>query len=197
VSQAGEVLDPDGIAISTAGSDQQYPAVSFDGTNSLVVWTDVRSGTHIFGAGVTPAGVVFDSGPVIRQEGFQCYPSLARGAGSQMFLVYQGWVGTVGGKTYNTTRIWGKLGPSVGIEEGEQLASNGSRPAATVVRGVLFLNGDCPRTGTVPKAALLDISGRKVMAVTPGANDVSHLSPGVYFVSEAQARAVRKVIVQR
>jgi hypothetical protein len=76
---------------------------------------------------------------------------------------------------------------------------------ATVVRGVLFLNGDYPRMGTVPKAALLDISGRKVMALTPGANDVRHLAPGVYFVrSEPSAASrqpsavtVRKVILTR
>ena len=29
---------------------------------------------------------------------------------------------------------------------------------------------------------LLDVSGRRVLALSPGPNDVSHLSPGVYFV---------------
>jgi hypothetical protein len=67
-----------------------------------------------------------------------------------------------------------------------------------MVRGVLFL-GDCPRTGTVPKAALLDISGRKVLDLMPGPNDVRALSPGVYFVREAQAQAqaIRKIVVTR
>jgi len=57
--------------------------------------------------------------------------------------------------------------------------------------------GDCPRTGTVPKAALLDISGRKVLDLHPGANSVRALAPGVYFVREAQAQAIHKVVVAR
>jgi hypothetical protein len=55
--------------------------------------------------------------------------------------------------------------------------------ATTIVRGVLFLEGDCPRTGTVPKTVLLDISGRKVLDLKPGPNDASRLAVGVYFVS--------------
>jgi hypothetical protein len=63
----------------------------------------------------------------------------------------------------------------------------------TIIRGVLFLNGDCPRTGTVPKAALLDALGRKVIELRPGANDVRRLSPGVYFAREVSG--VRRIVV--
>ena len=45
VSQAGAVLDPAGIAISTAADGQLAPSVAFDGTNYLVAWQDIRSGT--------------------------------------------------------------------------------------------------------------------------------------------------------
>ena len=68
---------------------------------------------------------------------------------------------------------------------------------------MLFLDGDCPRAGTVPKAALLDISGRKVLYLKPGANDVSVLGPGVYFLrrntddGEVDTRPVTKVAVTR
>jgi hypothetical protein len=51
-----------------------------------------------------------------------------------------------------------------------------------------------------PPAALHDIAGRRVLDLLPGANDVSRLSPGVYFVAasgERSAVGVRKVIVQR
>ena len=46
---------------------------------------------------------------------------------------------------------------------------------------------------------LLDISGRKLIDLHPGANDVTALSAGVYFVRdlEAGAGAVRKVVVTR
>jgi len=33
----------------------------------------------------------------------------------------------------------------------------------------------------VPRLSLLDIAGRNVLELQPGANDVSRLSPGVYF----------------
>ncbi len=57
VSPAGGILDPDGIAISTAVN----PAVASDGTNFLVVWEDGRSGWRgIHGARVTPGGLVQD-----------------------------------------------------------------------------------------------------------------------------------------
>ena len=46
---------------------------------------------------------------------------------------------------------------------------------------------------------LLDASGRKVLDLSEGPNDVSRLTPGVYFVREAQAQAqaqaVRKVVL--
>jgi hypothetical protein len=45
----------------------------------------------------------------------------------------------------------------------------------------------------------MDASGRKVLDLRAGANDVRALAPGVYFVREAQApaqaQAVRKVIL--
>jgi hypothetical protein len=49
---------------------------------------------------------------------------------------------------------------------------------------------------------LLDISGRQVLDLKPGANDVRALAPGVYFVRELSAaspkpQAVRKVVVTR
>jgi len=73
-------------------------------------------------------------------------------------------------------------------------------PAATVVRRVLLFE-PASGVGRVSKGALLDISGRKVMDLVPGANDVRALTPGVYFVREAQAQAqaqaVHKVVLTR
>jgi hypothetical protein len=70
----------------------------------------------------------------------------------------------------------------------------------TVVRGVLSL----PLASGVERLAscvLLDATGRKVLQLKPGANDVRALAPGVYFVKEAQAQAqeksVRKVIITK
>jgi YVTN family beta-propeller protein len=64
---------------------------------------------------------------------------------------------------------------------------------ATVVRRVLFLpTSDIERPVS---SILLDITGRKVLDLWPGANDVSAIAPGVYFVRE-QGR-MRKVVVAR
>ncbi len=62
VSPAGSVLDPTGFAVATAGEDQCFPVVAFDGTNYLVVWHDARgaSDNDIYCARVTTAGSVLD-----------------------------------------------------------------------------------------------------------------------------------------
>jgi hypothetical protein len=74
-------------------------------------------------------------------------------------------------------------------------------PVGTVTRGVLWLPAG---TGTEPgeAASLLDITGRKALDVRPGANDVRHLAPGVYFVSAAHTGnpghdCITKVIIQK
>jgi hypothetical protein len=78
------------------------------------------------------------------------------------------------------------------------------RPAKcvpTVVRDVLLL----PKaSGRKPQASsLLDINGRKMMDLSPGANDVRALAPGVYFIREGPGirgqglGRIRKVVVTR
>jgi len=54
---------------------------------------------------------------------------------------------------------------------------------ASIVRGVLVLGAVDSRRQTAYRAQLLDVSGRKALELHTGANDVSKLSPGVYFVA--------------
>jgi YVTN family beta-propeller protein len=86
----------------------------------------------------------------------------------------------------------------IGIAEHRSPASSAALPIATIICRVLCLP---PASGVEREASsvLLDISGRKVLDLHPGANDVRSLAPGVYFVREAQAQAqaVRKVIITR
>jgi DNA-binding beta-propeller fold protein YncE len=86
-----------------------------------------------------------------------------------------------------------------GVEETPNAEVRATKPGPTVVRGVLLLPEAISQK---PQAAsLIDASGRKVMNLHPGANDVRALATGVYFVREAQAQAqgqaVRKVIITR
>jgi hypothetical protein len=207
VTPHGTVLDTEGIPIWLAANYQYYlypPAVAFDGVNSLVVWENNSSGSDwgIYGAHVAPGGMVFDSGPVVSQQGDQKEPGLCRGNGSQMFLVYQGWTSTVGGKGYNNYRIWGKMNPSPAVEEMTEAHVRMTNSGASIVRGVLYL----PLASGVERGAssvLINVSGRKVMDLRPGANDVRALAPGVYFVCERGERSeqggagIRKVVVTK
>jgi hypothetical protein len=81
----------------------------------------------------------------------------------------------------------------VGVAEETMNDERGTMNAGpTIVRGVLHLQ---PSPFPLPmgegeevraRSVLLDASGRKVMALHPGANDVSRLSSGVYFLRQAQ-----------
>ncbi len=69
---------------------------------------------------------------------------------------------------------------------------------ATVVRGVLHLT----QMADGLRRELLDACGRRVFELRPGANDVSGLAPGVYFIHEAygmerRTSGVSKVVVTR
>jgi hypothetical protein len=72
---------------------------------------------------------------------------------------------------------------------------------ATIVRGVLLLPRDMTElpgnSDRVPRPILLDITGRKVLDLQPGANDVRILPAGVYFVRQAAGSRTAKVVIQR
>jgi hypothetical protein len=71
---------------------------------------------------------------------------------------------------------------------------SGFQPLASVVRGVLLLPRPVPAT-----FSLLSSAGREALELRSGANDVSRLSPGVYFVRDTQARTqhASKVVITR
>ncbi|MDI1448264.1 hypothetical protein [Polyangium sp. 6x1] len=81
VTPAGVVLDPAGIAVSAATGSQMYPAVASNGTSSLLVWRDYRSGSSydIYGARLAPDGVVLDAAGLLvsAASGSQRYPQVA------------------------------------------------------------------------------------------------------------------------
>jgi hypothetical protein len=249
----GALVSPGGIVtkprflVSGATGEQLSPVVARGPTNSLVVWQDTRlSDYDIFAARVRADGTVLDtsgimvagtstfdrmprvtadeagfrvvwlrsnmlavarvdtSGDVVRISDWfdvsdpdQGY-DVVQGGGPELLALFSNWTDKAAGRYYGTYRLWGKLDQVPGIGQADNRLLQNVTGEASVVRGVLLL-GDCPRTGTVPKTVLLDISGRRVLDLKPGANDVRVLAPGVYFVREAQAQAqaVRKVVVSR
>ena len=75
VGPEGAVADP---VVSAATSAQTAPAVAFDGTNFLVVWSDGRDGS-IWGARVAPSGQVLGTVafPIARGPGSHLDPAVA------------------------------------------------------------------------------------------------------------------------
>lgn len=104
--------------------------------------------------------------------------------GSVVALSRQGMV-YVAGKTYIEGNINDYLTLAYGTAGAvtEKTRTDVRTPACspTIIRKVLFL----PEVFAVRSYTgilLLDISGRKVMELQPGVNDVRHLAPGVYFI---------------
>ncbi|MEO0078169.1 MAG: SBBP repeat-containing protein [candidate division WOR-3 bacterium] len=89
---------------------------------------------------------------------------------------------------------------AVGIVHAEGQRSQSPLTYATIVRGVLFLPEVSGGEQGVSRI-LLDVSGRKVMELRPGPNEMRHLSPGVYFVRsvgcERLAVGCQKVVIAR
>jgi len=87
-----------------------------------------------------------------------------------------------------------------GVEETPNDEVRSTNAIPTVVRSVLFLPDAVSGERLAVSAWLLDISGRKVADLHPGANDVSRFGTGVYFVRDlgTQGRgAVRRVVLAR
>lgn len=200
VTPDGAVLDPQGIAIGWA-SWRPFQAVTFDGSSYVVAWLDTRGGERgIYSARVNQDGQVLDSGLVLTRTLF--LPSegsprvdVTRGPDGQVLLVYEGWAGTVNGRTYSSSRIWGILGPHPGVAETDARAGRSAKPGASIVRSVLHMRpspSPLPRgEGQEDGAALLDASGRKILDLRPGPNDVRYLPPGVYFIREHSAYSIQ------
>ena len=125
------------------------------------------------------------------------FPKITLGADGLPFVAWDADSSRTGPKHqiwYNTLSVSGQAEPQRDL-------TSISTFGVTVVSGVLFLT---EASSHKPQAAaLLDISGRKVQDLKPGANDVRALAPGVYFVGEGLGirgqglGRIRKVIITR
>jgi hypothetical protein len=93
VTSAGTVLDPFGIAVSTAADEQWFLSVASNGTDYFVAWVDWRNwtttGSDIYGARITSVGVVIDPAGIAisTASDWQQYPSVASN-GTDYFVVW-------------------------------------------------------------------------------------------------------------
>jgi aminopeptidase N len=84
-----------------------------------------------------------------------------------------------------------------GIQETPSAGLRMSNAGPTIIRGVLLLPRDMTETARVsdrvPRPTLVDVSGRMVLGLHAGPNDVSSLAPGVYYVMPGDGRP-RKIV---
>jgi hypothetical protein len=200
-SNGGSSWEPDRVLIDDT-SHARGPSIAVSGTRVHVVWQSDRTGTnHLYYCYSSDDGLTWSPDTCLSASASVAFrPSIAV-SGPTLHLVWYD-------ERDGNDEIYYKRNPSGNAGIGEEstprvrelLATCCLPPAATIVRGVLFLSGASSPAPQAP-SRLLDISGRKVLALHPGPNDVSRLSPGVYFVREAQAQAqaqaVCKVIVTR
>ena len=199
----GAVLDTNGLLVDSSSPYNELPHVTANAAGFKVLWSryDYSLDTTIYAvAQVDTAGGVERKGDWFGLSGSDDGFDAVYGSGPDLLLLYSCYTDTAFGHVYGSYRLWGRLDAVPGIEETPCRPTGAAEAnAATVVRGALLLQEATSRKRQA--ASLLDISGRKVMDLHAGTNDVSHLAPGVYFVREAQAQAqaqaVRKVVVTK
>jgi hypothetical protein len=179
---------------SPAGAWQPHAAIK--GDTIALVWLDYQDGaSEVYAAFSSDRGQSWSQPQRITFNAtLTQHPRVTR-LDDGFYAVWQSFVG-------NNWEIYGQpLDANVGIGAGHGVADNDRLP--TIVRGVLFM----PVSPFTIHYSLFDRTGRRVMTLVPGPNDVSGLSPGVYFVrgqsafssqhSKPSAVGCRKVVIQR
>jgi len=197
-------LDSQPVDLTISTGTLSGPSVAFDGTKYIVIWTDSPTSAErrLQGATVTPDGVLGETLTLAASPDLFGKPAVASDRTGHTLAAFGSWVGLWHGRYYNARRIRGTTWPLTGVAERGRPLVACARPLATIVRGVLMLPATSS-SGTQTLGCLLDVSGRTVLDLQPGANDVRTLAPGVYFVREEpsavsrERAAVCKVIVTR
>jgi hypothetical protein len=90
IDGSGRVLDPDGIPVTTASNNQNYPSVGWNGRDYLVAWVDQRD-SSIRAARVSPDGKVLDSeGIIVSDEPVvHAFPDVACLEGKDCVVIWE------------------------------------------------------------------------------------------------------------
>jgi hypothetical protein len=174
---------------STYGSD--YPVIAAAGGNVHVAYRAWPTGQFVINyRGSTDNGQTWAAETALTTVAGMGTSCLAASGSRAHLLLYDNRDG-------NFEMYYKRNLTAGGIEEREKSEVRRVKDEATIVRGILLL----PASPFTLHSSLFALSGRKVLTLRPGPNDISRLAPGVYFVREAQAqaqaRAVRKFLVQR
>jgi len=182
------IINPDSFLVD----DMSTPALSADGR----VHTALYQGRHVRYTYSLDHGVSWSDPERVNEDTlYTGFPDIGADSDGHAYVVWaQGNSGCF--------RIWFATNNPLAIAEQPLQQPVGVQPIPTVARNVLFLP---EATSPKPRAAsLMDVSGRKVLDLKPGPNDISRLSPGVYFIKGQGSRGqgsegsrVTKVVVTR
>lgn len=106
ISSTGQPLDTMEVAISTAQNvEERAPSVASNGTTYLVAWDDFRNGatTRVYGARVSNAGAVLDSGGILLSSSTydQSVPVVGSN-GTDFLVVWLDWRNSTSRDLYGT-----------------------------------------------------------------------------------------------
>jgi len=189
VAANGIVLDTLGVCVCAAPGNQIDPAVCFDGVNYIVVWSDYRNGDNydIYGAKISPAGVILDTFLISDQPGDQFIPAICAGDSHQVFIAYAGWTDSIGHRPVKDWRVWGVLETYTGIEEVQVVEVTPCfEVSPNPFRGMLSIRTEGLWNNPIIK--IYDIAGRLVISpIVKEMNELSkievdNLPEGVYFI---------------
>ena len=212
VNQSGIAFD--WLCITSDVSDQIFPAVTFDGTDYIVVWQEHSLELHaydVYGAKVSTGGVLIDTFTVSTQSGDQISPALGHGTGNKVLITYSGWADSIGNYPVNIKRIWGKFYPLVGIEENvgtsEQKKELNLRVYPNPIQNECHIKYSLLQKTEV-NLSLYDVTGRLVKTITDAKQDpcnytkifnVNNLSQGIYFIrlqTEDQSETQKLIFIK-
>jgi hypothetical protein len=197
----GTVLDTAGFVVDTSSDFGVMPRVTANPTGFKVLWDSYDMDTTRFAVTqIDTAGHLVRSGEWFGVAGPHNGYDAVYGGGPDLLLIFSCLTDTAQGRYYGTDRLWGRLGQVPGVQEVDTRQLRKATSGATIVRGVLVLGAVDSRQQTTDRTELLDAAGRKVAELRAGANDVSALSPGVYFVrgpetDDGRPAAVRKIVL--
>jgi hypothetical protein len=176
-----------------------FSTVAATGSCVHVAWIDLRNlNQDVYYQRSTDRGATWltEAYPLVSTTDWQGFPALACD-GSR---VHATWTD----QRNRESEVYHRRDPNgSGLAEAPHAGHPGAPdPAVSIVCGVLEL---APSTGDRRQviSQLRDISGRKVLDLKSGPNDVSRLAPGAYFVRsrpsavDGQPSALRRVVVTR
>jgi hypothetical protein len=197
VNQSGAVLDASGIPIIAFTGTQEYPFITFDGTNYLVGCENYPSDSvwNILGAAVNTSGSVSEIYTIssFSIDQYVPNPAAANGQGTQILIVFPDWTDDINGNPANAIRMWGKIRLSAGIEEDNHITAKNGKfdlKASAITQGICNItfvhSASTPVTLKIFNTAGILLHERTV-GNSAGAYDLNidmnNLPNGTYFIS--------------